>query len=101
MFPGVDSSMVHRAHLFVLLVDAQAGLYWQWWWWSCEMAPNFLSTVWHGEAFHGLGVQDVESLILIDALFLLDGGRRRKRKNEKKNGLGVGWFSWGWTCFAG
>jgi hypothetical protein len=24
-----------------------------------EMAPNFLSAVWHGEAFHGLGVQDV------------------------------------------
>jgi hypothetical protein len=44
------------------------------------MAPNFLSVTWLGEAFHGLGVQDVESLILIDALFPLDGGRRREGK---------------------
>jgi hypothetical protein len=28
------------------------------------MAPNFLSAVYCGEVFHGLGVQDVKSLIL-------------------------------------
>jgi hypothetical protein len=59
------------AHLFVLSIDEQGGL--EWWWWQQqqrEMAPNFLSITWHGKAFHGLGVQDVESLILVGALFL-------------------------------
>jgi hypothetical protein len=54
------------------------------------MAPNFLSVTWLGEAFHGLGVQDVESLILIDALFPLDGGRRRERKEKNNHHRGVG-----------
>jgi hypothetical protein len=36
--------------------------------------------MWHGEAFHRLGVQDVKSLILVDALSLFDGGRRREGK---------------------
>jgi hypothetical protein len=44
------------------------------------MAPNFLSVTWHGEAFPGVEVQNVKSLILVDALFLLDGGRRREGK---------------------
>jgi hypothetical protein len=57
------------------------------------MAQNFLSAAWHGEAFHRLGVQDVESLILVDSLFLLDGGRRREGK--KKNHHGGGGFPWG------
>jgi hypothetical protein len=50
------------------------------------VAPNFLSAAWYGEAFHGLEVQDVESLILVGALFLLDRGKRRegKKKEEKK-----------------
>jgi hypothetical protein len=47
------------------------------------MASNFLSVTWHGEAFHGLGVQVVKSLILVDALFPLDGGRREGEKKEK------------------
>jgi hypothetical protein len=42
------------------------------------MAPNFLSVMWCGEAFPGLGVQGVEDFILVDALFPLAGGRRRK-----------------------
>jgi hypothetical protein len=29
----------------------------------------FLSVTWHGEAFHGLGVQGVEVLIFLAALF--------------------------------
>jgi hypothetical protein len=29
----------------------------------------FLSVKWHGEAFHKLGVQDVEVLVLLAALF--------------------------------
>jgi hypothetical protein len=48
------------------------------------MVPNFLSTTWCGEAFQGLGIQDVESLILVGALFLLVGGRRRERKKKEK-----------------
>jgi hypothetical protein len=48
------------------------------------MVPDFLSVLWSGEAFQGLGVQDVESLILVDSLFLLDGGRRRGRKKKEK-----------------
>jgi hypothetical protein len=47
------------------------------------MAPNFLNSVWCEEAFYGLVVQDVESLILIDAFFLTDGGRRREGKKKK------------------
>jgi hypothetical protein len=47
------------------------------------MVPNFLSAAWCGEAFHRLVVQDVESLVLVDALFPLDGGRRREGKLEK------------------
>jgi hypothetical protein len=50
------------------------------------MAPNFFSVTCCGEAFHGLEVQDVESLILVDVSFQLDGGRRREgKKKEKKN----------------
>jgi hypothetical protein len=40
--------------------------------------------MWHGEAFHRLGVQDVKSLILVGALFLLDGGIRREGKKKEK-----------------
>jgi hypothetical protein len=45
-----------------------------------------------------------QSLILVDALFLLDGGRRRegKKKREREiNHHGGGGFPWGWICFAG
>jgi hypothetical protein len=49
----------------------------------------------------GLGVYDVKSLILVDSLFLLDGGRRREGKNKekkkKKNYLGRGGFPWVWS----
>jgi hypothetical protein len=69
------------------------------------MAPNFLSVMWFGEAFHMLGVQDVESLILVGSLFPLDGGRRRegkkKEKKKEKNHHGDGRFPWSWTCLAG
>jgi hypothetical protein len=40
--------------------------------------------MWHGEAFHGLGIQDVKSLILVDPLFLLNRGKRRERKKKEK-----------------
>jgi hypothetical protein len=41
---------------------------------------------WHREDFCGLGVQDFESLIMVGALFPLNGGRRRagKKKEKKK-----------------
>jgi hypothetical protein len=50
------------------------------------MALNFLSVTWYGEAFHGLGVQGFKVLILVGALFLLDGGKGRegKKKEEKE-----------------
>jgi hypothetical protein len=48
------------------------------------MAPYFLSVMWHGKTIHGLGVQDVKSLILVDTLFTFDGGRRREGKKKKK-----------------
>jgi hypothetical protein len=79
---------------------------WQWWWqqWQQEMVPNFHIVTWHGEVFHGLGVQDVESLILFDSLFLLDQGRREKERKKKKKkitmGEGAG-FPQGWTHLAG
>jgi hypothetical protein len=72
--------MVCGTHLFILSIDTQA--VWSRLQWG-EMVPNFLSTAWHGEAFHRLRVQDVENLILVDALFLLDGGRRREGKKKK------------------
>jgi hypothetical protein len=55
------------------------------------MAPNFFSVRWHGEAFHGLGVQSIDGLILVGALFMLEGGKRRegkkKRKEDRKKSL--------------
>jgi hypothetical protein len=61
------------------------------------MAPNFLSVTWHGEAFQGLRVQNVESLTLVGALFPVDGGRRREKEKtkEEKNHHGEGGFPWG------
>jgi hypothetical protein len=38
------------------------------WWWS-ELSC-FLSVMWYGETFHRLGVQGVEVLILLGALYL-------------------------------
>jgi hypothetical protein len=38
--------------------------------WQCRQPYCFLSVTWHGEAFYGLGVQGVEVLILLGALFL-------------------------------
>jgi hypothetical protein len=40
--------------------------------WQEEMVPAFLCAVQLGEAFHGLGVQDVEGLILVGAFFPLN-----------------------------
>jgi hypothetical protein len=81
MFPGVDMGlhMVCDAHLFVLSNDEQQ-----------EMAPNFVSIAWLWEAFHGLGIQDVKSLILVGGLFPLDAGRRREGKKKEKKKIAVG-----------
>jgi hypothetical protein len=38
-----------------------------WWWWQ---PSGFLSVMWHGEAFYRVGVQGIEVLILLGALFL-------------------------------
>jgi hypothetical protein len=46
------------------------------------MAPNFFSVRWHGEAFHELGVQSIDGLILVDALFMLEGEKRREGKKK-------------------
>jgi hypothetical protein len=45
-----------------------------------EMVSNIVSVTWCGEPFYRPGVHDVECLILVDVLFLLDGGRRREGK---------------------
>jgi hypothetical protein len=55
------------------------------------MAPNFLSIMWHWQACYRLGVHDVKSLILVGALFLLDGGKRREgKKKEIKEKITMG-----------
>jgi hypothetical protein len=41
---------------------------------------NFLSVTCCGEAFSGLEFQGIKGLILVSALFLLDGGEERERK---------------------
>jgi hypothetical protein len=48
------------------------------------MAPNFLSVTWHREAFPRLWVQGVKGLILVDALFPHNGGRREGKKKERR-----------------
>jgi hypothetical protein len=55
------------------------------------MVPNFLSVMWHGEDFQGLGVQDVKSLIMVDALFPLYGGSRREGKRKEKENKKSAW----------
>jgi hypothetical protein len=50
------------------------------------MATSFLSVTRHREAFHELVVHGVEGLILVGALFLLDGERRREGKKKRKEG---------------
>jgi hypothetical protein len=65
--------MMRDTHLFALPNVSQAGMEpavvgWQWQWqWQLT---SFLSVTWHGEAFHGLGVQAIEVLILVGRLFL-------------------------------
>jgi hypothetical protein len=53
------------------------------------MVPTFLSAVWHGEAFHRM----LQSQILVDALFLLDGGRKREKQREREIAMGEEGFS--------
>jgi hypothetical protein len=68
------------------------------------MVPNFLSVIWHGGTFHGLGVQGVKSLILVDAyLCLMEEEEEKERQKEKKEKYhhGEGGFLWGWTRFTG
>jgi hypothetical protein len=48
------------------------------------MAPTFLGAALSGEAFHRLEVQDVTEFDSVDALFLLDGGRREGKKRREK-----------------
>jgi hypothetical protein len=50
-------------HLFGLPNVSQAGLE------VVAAATCFLSVMWHGETFYGLGVHGVDVLILLDALF--------------------------------
>jgi hypothetical protein len=69
------------------------------------MVPNFLSAASYGEAFHGLRFHDIKSLILVDALFLLEGRRKRegeKKEKEKQITVGEEGFPWlnppCWLC---
>jgi hypothetical protein len=53
--------------------------------WSVEcLAGRFLSVTYCGEAFPSLGVQGVEGLIMVGALFLLDREGEEKERKEKK-----------------
>jgi hypothetical protein len=83
MFLRVAGGVLHGDHLFVLSNDMQAGLRL-----AATAVMRNVSKLsqcdWGGEAFPGLGVQSVESLILVGALFLLDGGRRREGKKKEK-----------------
>jgi hypothetical protein len=65
--PGVagEFHMMCGAHLLVCQMSRRQ-IWSRWWRWQPTI---FLSVTWHREAFHGLGVQDVEVLILIGALF--------------------------------
>jgi hypothetical protein len=70
-FSGVLSAtlplfVILGAHLFGLLNVSQAGLDWHL---VVQQLSCFLSLTWHGDAFHGLGVQGVETLILLSVLF--------------------------------
>jgi hypothetical protein len=48
------------------------------------MVPTFLIAAWCGDTFHRLGVQDVIDIDSVDALFLLDGRRRREGEKKKR-----------------
>jgi hypothetical protein len=59
--------MMFGAHLLVCWMSAKQ----VWSWHPAAWEPScFLSVMWHGEAFHGLGVQGIKVLILLGALFL-------------------------------
>jgi hypothetical protein len=81
--------MMHGAHLFVLKIDMQAALKPVAEVAAARNGAKFLSVMWHGEAFHWLGLWDVESLIPVDALFLLHGGRRREGRKKKKKKIAM------------
>jgi hypothetical protein len=63
--------MMCDAHLFGLPTVLQALWSQQWWQlWQRWQPTDFLSEMWHGEAFQRLGVQGVEVSILVGGLFL-------------------------------
>jgi hypothetical protein len=87
--------MVHGAHLFFLSIDAQADL---------EPAAEVVtarngtkfsqcSVAWGG--FPWARVSGCQKFDLVDALFPLDGGRRREGNKEKNHHAGRG-FPWHW-----
>jgi hypothetical protein len=74
---------MHGTHLFGLSNVSQAGLeQWQWLQWQ-EQLSSFFSVTCCGDAFHRLGVQGVEDLILSGALFPLSVAP------ESQGGFGV------------
>jgi hypothetical protein len=106
MYLGVigQSHVVHSAYLFILPIEEQAGL-----------EPVVVAEI-NGANFSQLnmvcgrhstseGFRMLHSLILGDALFLLDRGGKREGKKKKKKGErshhGGGGFSWASICLAG
>jgi hypothetical protein len=57
------------------------------------MMTTFFSAAWHGEAFCRQGFRMLQSLVLVDPLFLLDGGRRREEKVGREITVGEEGFS--------
>jgi hypothetical protein len=52
-----------------------------------EKWPSFFSALWHREAFHSLGVQDVSEFDLIDTLSSAYWKKKKKKKRGKARGL--------------
>jgi hypothetical protein len=80
--------IMRGAHLFVLSTVSLTGLELVTAAMVAMAATKFSQCIICGEAFPGIGVQGVEGLILVGALFPLDGGggvekERRKKKRKK------------------
>jgi hypothetical protein len=77
---------MHEAHLFVLLSDLLAGLVLVAAAAAAVVATKFSQCNMLPESFPHSRVQGVKGLILVGALFPLNGGRREGNKKEKRKG---------------
>jgi hypothetical protein len=66
--PGVAMGVLHTAYLLTCWSASPKQV--RSWHLVVQEPSCFLSVMWYGETFHRLGVQGVEVLILLGALFL-------------------------------